>query len=73
MITQLAKVLDQIIVPMARASIWKKLELVAPNILRKAAKEFSNSDDVIKLQVITLAPKLICLHPTRGLLYEYIK
>ncbi|CAG8611761.1 5420_t:CDS:2, partial [Paraglomus brasilianum] len=50
MITQLAKVLDQIIVPMARASIWKKLELVAPNILRKAAKEFSNSDDVIKLQ-----------------------
>jgi len=82
MITQLAKALDQITVPMARASIFwlvgqyaQKLELVAPDILRKAAKDFSNSDDVVKLQVITLAVKLICLHPTDhtlGLLYEYI-
>ncbi|CAG8441070.1 3847_t:CDS:10 [Acaulospora morrowiae] len=71
MIMQLAKSLDQITVPMARASIFwlvgqysQNLEKVAPDVLRKAAKTFTTEADVVKLQIINLGAKLLSLHPT---------
>ncbi|CAG8433270.1 4151_t:CDS:10 [Diversispora eburnea] len=82
MIIQLAKALDQITVPMARASIFwlvgqysQNLEKVAPDVLRKAVKTFTTEADVTKLQIINLGAKLISLHPTDNtlnLLFQYM-
>ncbi|CAG8465568.1 878_t:CDS:10 [Cetraspora pellucida] len=82
MIIQLAKALDHITVPMARASIFwlvgqysQNLEKVAPDILRKAAKTFTAEADVVKLQIINLGAKLLSLHSTDhtlNLLFQYV-
>lgn len=82
MIIQLAKALDQITVPMARASIFwlvgqysQNLEKVAPDVLRKAAKTFTTEADVAKLQIMNLGAKLTSLYPTDytlNLLFQYI-
>ncbi|RIB16880.1 adaptin N terminal region-domain-containing protein [Gigaspora rosea] len=82
MIIQLAKALDHITVPMARASIFwlvgqyaQNLEKVAPDILRKAAKTFTTEADVVKLQIINLGAKLLSLHSTDhtlNLLFQYV-
>ncbi|CAJ0637840.1 12038_t:CDS:10 [Entrophospora sp. SA101] len=71
LIIQLAKALDQITVPMARASIFwlvgqyaENLKKIAPDVLRKAAKSFTNEADIAKLQIINLGAKLISLYPT---------
>jgi len=60
-----AKLLDQIQVPMARASIlWligeycEIVPKIAPDVLRKEAKRFTSQEDIVKLQVISLAAKL---------------
>lgn len=52
-------------VPMARASIlWligeycEHVPKIAPDVLRKMAKTFTNEEDIVKLQVINLAAKL---------------
>lgn len=52
-------------VPMARASIlWligeycEHVPKIAPDVLRKMAKSFTNEEDIVKLQVINLAAKL---------------
>ncbi|CAG8453323.1 11185_t:CDS:10 [Funneliformis mosseae] len=82
LIIQLARALDQITVPMARASIFwlvgqysQNLEKVAPDILRKAAKSFINEADVVKLQIINLGAKLYSLNPKDqilNLLFQYV-
>lgn len=50
---------------MARASIlWligeycEHVPKIAPDVLRKMAKSFTNEEDIVKLQVINLAAKL---------------
>ena len=52
-------------VPMARASIlWligeycEHVPKIAPDVLRKMAKTFTNEEDIVKLQIINLAAKL---------------
>lgn len=50
---------------MARASIlWligeycEHVPKIAPDVLRKMAKSFTNEEDIVKLQIINLAAKL---------------
>ncbi|XP_064425892.1 AP-3 complex subunit beta-2 isoform X4 [Mirounga angustirostris] len=64
-IKHLAKLTDNIQVPMARASIlWligeycEHVPKIAPDVLRKMAKSFTAEEDIVKLQVINLAAKL---------------
>ncbi|KAF2076006.1 hypothetical protein CYY_002666 [Polysphondylium violaceum] len=64
-ILHLGKLLDTLQVANARASIiWVigeysyKVPLVAPDILRKLAKSFSDEDDSVKLQILVLGSKL---------------
>ena len=64
-ISHLAKLLDTISVPSARASIvWvigeyaHKVPKIAPDVLRKLAKSFTNEDSSVKLQILNLASKL---------------
>lgn len=52
-------------VPMARASIlWligeycEHVPKIAPDVLRKMAKSFTNEEDIVKLQILNLAAKL---------------
>ncbi|KAK9693865.1 AP-3 complex subunit beta [Basidiobolus ranarum] len=82
MIIRLVKSLDNIKVPEARASIFwlvgqycHNLEKVAPDTLRKGAKTFVEESEFVKLQIITLAAKLMCALPTTpkmNLLYKYV-
>ncbi|MGH0115337.1 UNVERIFIED_CONTAM: hypothetical protein FKN15_006765 [Acipenser sinensis] len=64
-IKHMAKLTDSIQVPMARASIlWligeycEHVPKIAPDVLRKMAKSFTNEEDIVKLQIINLAAKL---------------
>lgn len=57
--------LTRLQVPMARASIlWligeycEHVPKIAPDVLRKMAKSFTNEEDIVKLQIINLAAKL---------------
>ncbi|KAI9493443.1 adaptin N terminal region-domain-containing protein [Zychaea mexicana] len=78
----LAKLLDSIHVPMARANIiWligqhaETLPKVGPDVLRQAVKSFIAETNIAKLQVLTLSAKLICLnpsHPTLNTLNQYV-
>ncbi|KAI9253983.1 adaptin N terminal region-domain-containing protein [Phascolomyces articulosus] len=78
----LAKLLDTIHVPMARANIiWligqhaETLPKVGPDVLRQAVKSFTAETIITKLQVLTLSAKLICLnpeHPTLNTLNQYV-
>ncbi|ORX88456.1 hypothetical protein K493DRAFT_268293 [Basidiobolus meristosporus CBS 931.73] len=82
MITRLVKSLDNIKVPEARASIFwlvgqycHNLEKIAPDTLRKGAKTFVEENEFVKLQIVTLAAKLMCSLPTTpkmNLLYKYV-
>ena len=69
-ITQMARIIDRISVPMARASIlWligeysQHVPKTAPDVLRIMAKNFCNEEDSVKLQIINLAAKLIVVNP----------
>uniref|UniRef100_A0A182RNP1 AP-3 complex subunit beta n=1 Tax=Anopheles funestus TaxID=62324 RepID=A0A182RNP1_ANOFN len=69
-ISQMAKLLDFIQVPAARASIlWligeynEKVPKIAPDVLRKAVKSFIDEQDIVKLQVLNLAVKLHITNP----------
>ncbi|XP_028411704.1 AP-3 complex subunit beta-1-like isoform X2 [Dendronephthya gigantea] len=71
-ITQMAKILNKITVPMARASIlWlvgeyaERVPKLAPDVLRMAAKTFIKEEDIVKLQIINLGAKLILVNPTQ--------
>ncbi|XP_063309667.1 AP-3 complex subunit beta-1 isoform X2 [Pelobates fuscus] len=79
-IKHMAKLLDKITVPMARASIlWligeycERVPKIAPDVLRKTAKTFINEDDIVKLQILNLAAKLYLTNSKQTkLLTQYI-
>eukprot|EP01132_Coremiostelium_polycephalum_P011829 gene11829-14469_t len=79
-ILHLAKLLETLQVPAARSAIiWvigeycTKVPLVAPDVLRKLAKSFSDEDTVVKLQTITLGSKLYFHNPDQTkLIFQYI-
>ncbi|KAL7419579.1 AP-3 complex subunit beta [Cryptotrichosporon argae] len=82
LVTRLARCLDGITHPHARASVfwlvgqyaasedkgtaglgWEGLELWVPDVLRKGVKGFAGEAPVAKLQILTLATKLLALTP----------
>ncbi|KAF7726132.1 AP-3 complex subunit beta-2 [Apophysomyces ossiformis] len=81
-VISLAKLLETIKVPMARANIiWligqhaESLPKVGPDALRQAVKNFTNENRATKLQILTLSAKLVCLnpsHPTLDQLNQYV-
>ncbi|XP_078541103.1 AP-3 complex subunit beta-2 isoform X1 [Lissotriton helveticus] len=79
-IKHMAKLADNIQVPMARASIvWligeycEHVPKIAPDVLRKMAKSFTNEEDIVKLQVINLAAKLYLTNSKQTkLLTQYV-
>ncbi|KAL1492701.1 hypothetical protein ABEB36_010917 [Hypothenemus hampei] len=79
-ITHMARLLDSITVAQARAAIlWllgehsQKVPKIAPDVLRKLAKTFSDEHDIVKLQVMNLAVKLYFTNPEQtSLLCQYI-
>ncbi|EFA11431.2 AP-3 complex subunit beta-2 [Tribolium castaneum] len=79
-ITHMARLLDSITVAQARAAIlWllgehsQKVPNIAPDILRKLAKTFSDEHDIVKLQVMNLAVKLYITNSEQtALLCQYI-
>ncbi|MGH0144982.1 UNVERIFIED_CONTAM: hypothetical protein FKN15_031141 [Acipenser sinensis] len=73
-IKHMAKLTDSIQVPMARASIlWligeycEHVPKIAPDVLRKMAKSFTNEEDIVKLQIINLAAKLYLTNSKQGI------
>ncbi|XP_066600233.1 AP-3 complex subunit beta-2 [Prorops nasuta] len=71
-ITHMAKLMDFIMVPQARASIlWllgeysERVPKIAPDVLRKMAKNFINEQDIVKLQILNLAVKLCLNNPSQ--------
>uniref|UniRef100_H3CSP9 AP-3 complex subunit beta n=1 Tax=Tetraodon nigroviridis TaxID=99883 RepID=H3CSP9_TETNG len=78
-IKHMAKLTDNIQVPMARASIlWLIGEYCEhvpkiPDVLRKMAKSFTNEEDIVKLQIINLAAKLYLTNSKQTkLLTQYV-
>lgn len=71
-IAHMAKLMDFITVPQARASIlWllgeysDRVPKIAPDVLRKMAKSFVNEQDIVKLQTLNLAVKLCLNNPAQ--------
>ncbi|XP_072292136.1 AP-3 complex subunit beta-2 isoform X6 [Eucyclogobius newberryi] len=79
-IKHMAKLIDNIQVPMARASIlWligeycEHVPKIAPDVLRKMAKSFTNEEDIVKLQILNLAAKLYLTNSKQTkLLTQYV-
>uniref|UniRef100_A0A672K052 AP-3 complex subunit beta n=1 Tax=Sinocyclocheilus grahami TaxID=75366 RepID=A0A672K052_SINGR len=79
-IKHMAKLFDNITVPMARASIlWlmgeycEHVPKIAPDVLRKMAKTFTDEEDIVKLQIVNLAAKLYLTNSKQTkLLTQYI-
>ncbi|CAM4665546.1 unnamed protein product [Leuciscus chuanchicus] len=79
-IKHMAKLFDNITVPMARASIlWlmgeycEHVPKIAPDVLRKMAKTFTSEEDIVKLQIVNLAAKLYLTNSKQTkLLTQYI-
>ncbi|KAG1662788.1 AP-3 complex subunit beta-1 [Nymphon striatum] len=79
-IGHMARLVDSIAVPMARASIlWllgeysDRVPRIAPDVLRKMAKTFINEEDIVKLQILNLATKLLITNPKQTkLLSHYV-
>uniref|UniRef100_UPI00398E351C AP-3 complex subunit beta-1 n=1 Tax=Pristiophorus japonicus TaxID=55135 RepID=UPI00398E351C len=79
-IKHMAKLLDNIAVSMARASIlWligeycERVPKIAPDVLRKVAKSFTNEEEIVKLQILNLGAKLYLTNPKQTkLLMQYI-
>uniref|UniRef100_A0A8B9MJX9 Clathrin/coatomer adaptor adaptin-like N-terminal domain-containing protein n=1 Tax=Accipiter nisus TaxID=211598 RepID=A0A8B9MJX9_9AVES len=79
-IKHMAKLLDNITVPVARASIlWligeycERVPKIAPDVLRKTAKTFTNEDDLVKLQILNLGAKLYLTNSKQTkLLTQYV-
>ncbi|MBN3307834.1 AP3B2 protein, partial [Amia calva] len=79
-IKHMAKLTDNIQVPMARASIlWligeycEHVPKIAPDVLRKMAKSFTAEEDIVKLQIINLAAKLYLTNSKQTkLLTQYV-
>ncbi|XP_019337721.1 AP-3 complex subunit beta-1 isoform X2 [Alligator mississippiensis] len=68
------------LVPVARASIlWligeycERVPKIAPDVLRKMAKSFTNEDDLVKLQILNLGAKLYLTNSKQTkLLTQYV-
>ncbi|XP_012282049.1 AP-3 complex subunit beta-1 [Orussus abietinus] len=79
-IAHMAKLMDFITVPQARASIlWllgeysDRVPKIAPDVLRKMAKSFTNEQDIVKLQTLNLAVKLCLNNPAQTKLFcQYV-
>ncbi|XP_065060461.1 AP-3 complex subunit beta-1-like [Rhopilema esculentum] len=79
-IVHMAKIIDKISISMARASIlWligeysDHVPKIAPDVLRKMAKNFINEEDIVKLQIVTLGAKLFLTNPKQTkLLCQYV-
>uniref|UniRef100_A0A8C6NUL4 AP-3 complex subunit beta n=1 Tax=Nothobranchius furzeri TaxID=105023 RepID=A0A8C6NUL4_NOTFU len=79
-IKHMAKLTDNIQVPMARASIlWligeycEHVPKIAPDVLRKMAKSFTYEEDIVKLQILNLAAKLYLTNSKQTkLLTQYV-
>ncbi|CAH2003536.1 unnamed protein product [Acanthoscelides obtectus] len=79
-ITHMVRLLCSITVAQARAAIlWllgehsQKVPNIAPDVLRKMAKTFSDENDIVKLQIMNLAIKLYITNPEKtALLCQYI-
>ena len=79
-ISQMAKLLDFITVAAARAAIiWligeynHRVPTIAPDVLRKVAKSFSDEANIVKLQALNLAVKLYLTNATQtSLLCQYV-
>ncbi|XP_043563016.1 AP-3 complex subunit beta-1 isoform X1 [Chiloscyllium plagiosum] len=79
-IKHMAKLLGNITVPMARASIlWligeycERVPKIAPDVLRKVAKSFTTEEEIVKLQILNLGAKLCLTNPKQTkLLMQYI-
>ena len=76
----MAKLMDFITVPQARASIlWllgeysDRVPKIAPDVLRKMAKSFITEKDIVKLQTLNLAVKLCLNNPEQTKLFcQYV-
>ncbi|KAL3884495.1 hypothetical protein ACJMK2_024630 [Sinanodonta woodiana] len=79
-IIHMARMVDAITVPMARASIlWligeysDRVPKIAPDVLRKMAKGFISEEDIVKLQILNLAAKLCITNSKQTkLLVQYV-
>ncbi|KAJ3057314.1 AP-3 complex subunit beta-1 [Rhizophlyctis rosea] len=80
-IVHLFKAMDSITIGMARASIlWligqhcDNVPKIAPDALRKGAKQFAMESAIVKLQVLNLGAKLVTVDPTdvNLLLFGYV-
>ncbi|OWF47522.1 AP-3 complex subunit beta-2-like isoform X3 [Mizuhopecten yessoensis] len=79
-IIHMAKMVDNITVPMARASIlWligeysERVPKIAPDVLRKMAKSFIEEEDIVKLQILNLSAKLCITNAKQTkLLCQYV-
>ncbi|XP_067666923.1 AP-3 complex subunit beta-2-like isoform X2 [Haliotis asinina] len=79
-ICHMAKMVEKIMVPMARASIlWligeysERVPKIAPDVLRKFAKSFIQEEDIVKLQILNLAAKLCITNQKQTkLLCQYV-
>ncbi|CDW57193.1 AP 3 complex subunit beta 2 [Trichuris trichiura] len=79
-IVTMAKLIDKVQVPTARASIlWlvgeynEEVPLLAPDVLRKVARTFAQEEEVVKLQAVNLAVKLLLKCPAKTeLLADYV-
>ncbi|WAR10496.1 AP3B2-like protein [Mya arenaria] len=79
-IIHMARMVDNITVPMARASIlWligeysDRVPKIAPDVLRKMAKTFIQEEDIVKLQILNLGAKLMITNSKQTkLLCQYV-
>jgi AP-3 complex subunit beta len=79
-VKHMAKLLDTVQNPQARASIaWiisehvEQLKTVAPDVLRKLAKTFPEEDQLVKLQTLNLGVKLFLTNPEQTTqLFQYV-
>ncbi|KRZ78359.1 AP-3 complex subunit beta-2 [Trichinella papuae] len=79
-ILSMAKLIDTVRVPIARASIlWligeycQLMPRVGPDVLRKVAKTFIHEEEIVKLQALNLAVKLYLTNEEKTrLLVEYV-
>ncbi|XP_053385509.1 AP-3 complex subunit beta-2-like isoform X2 [Mercenaria mercenaria] len=79
-IIHMARMVDNITVPMARASIlWligeysERVPKIAPDVLRKMAKTFIQEEDIVKLQILNLGAKLMITNSKQTkLLCQYV-
>jgi AP-3 complex subunit beta len=80
MIRKLARLLSQMVLPSARASvIWligefqEHVSSYAPDVLRLLAKGFKEEDVEVKLQIMNMAAKLNLAYPSDGKIEQLLK